>query len=192
MLLEKYNSSSNKFVVRQGGCKVKKEFIVKVFDEDLGFVDIHVKPGFYSYRTLSVFGGWKPTQITFSLKSEKYDIFEEGWLDVGCFFNGEYFELKNIWSVEAYGYGTSVKLIEDVDEEKAKEVFDYHVSTCTPIEGIKIILNLSCGDEVMDWHEVVHENDKNGANSAEEVIHLYPDFEFEYIENSLEGEELPF
>ena len=142
MLLEKYNSSSNKFVVRQGGCKVKKEFIVKVFDEDLGFVDIHVKPGFYSYRTLSVFGGWKPTQITFSLKSEKYDIFEEGWLDVGCFFNGEYFELKNIWSVEAYGYGTSVKLIEDVDEEKdqqageGKDQRGFHEepgSACSPV-----------------------------------------------------------
>ena len=196
MLLMKYGSPSDlqarDSVIKVGGCKVKKEFITKVFDEELDkMVDIHVKPGFYSYRTLNINkGAWAPTQITFSLDTEAHGI-EEGWLYVdGRFFNNEYFELKNIWSVEAYGYGVVTKLIEDVDEEKAQGVFDYHVSVCTPVEGVKIILNLSCAGEIMDWHEIVHENDKFGASSAEEAIHLYPDFEF--IEDSLEDEELPF
>lgn len=56
-------------------------------------------------------------------------------------------------------------------------------------DGVYYYIETGYGFDVIH-SEVVHENDKFGVSSAEEAIHLYPDFEF--IEDSLDGEELPF
>ena len=153
--------SDRHLVITIGGCKITKGFIVEVFDEDLGFVKIEVEEGYYTYRILD-FRGWRPTQIMFYYENEEYDIHEEGWLDIGGFFNSDYFELKRVCTVEAIDLNNKITayIKKDVTFEEAEECYNDCIKKAKPIEGMPVNINLLIAGEVFDQYNLIHESDK--------------------------------
>ena len=58
--------------VAAGIVQIEKEFAVRMFNEDDGWMTKVIKPGRYSYRVKSI-NGWKPRQM----------FVNNEWIDVG-------------------------------------------------------------------------------------------------------------
>lgn len=147
--------------IEAGGLKVKKAFDVEIFDEDYGFISIRVPEGYYTYRRLDFFG-FKPTQIGFDLEMAIDNMWykESGWLDIAGYFDEEYVDTENIYSVEVIINGVKEIKVKDVSQEEAYRCYYNVISNMQPEEGILKSVHLTDGGDDIDDYVCKHENDK--------------------------------
>lgn len=158
--LEDYTSHDN-ITTLIGSMRVKKAFDVEIFDNDYGFLSIRVPEGNYTYRKLD-FRGWKPTQICYDLEMNiNNQLYKEfGWLDIAGYFNEEYVDTENIYSVYVVIDGVKEVKIENVDEEEAWRCYYNVISHMHPEEGVLKSVHLYDGGDDIDDYICQHESDK--------------------------------
>lgn len=147
--------------IKIGSLKVKKAFDVEIFDEDYGFISIRVPEGYYTYRRLDFFG-FKPAQISYDLEMAIDNIMykEYGWLDIAGYFDEEYVDTENIYSVEVIIDGVKDIKVKDVDEQEAWRYYYNIISHMYPEEGVLKSVHITDGSETIDDYVCKHENDK--------------------------------
>lgn len=147
--------------IEVGGLKVKKAFDVEIFDEDYGFISIRVPEGYYTYRILDFFG-FKPTQIGYDLEMAIDNMWykESGWLDIAGYFDEEYVDTENIYSVEVIINGVKEIKVKDVSQEEAWRCYYNIISHMLPEEGVLKSVHLTDGGDDIDDYVCKHENDE--------------------------------
>lgn len=126
------NEDFQNLVIKRGRCLLPEDTVVKIFDEDDGWVDITIPAGGYHYRILD-FNGWHPKQLLVTTHGET------GWLDI-C---DTPIETENLYWVEANGFGVTLKLTPNVDNEyTARDLLDQYLDRTSHVDGVPIRLSL--------------------------------------------------